>query len=150
MNDAVPLIVPIGRAAMAVADPAQHQIVLLDRTGEAVARIGSGIAGPGDGPWGGARFDGPRGVAADAAALWVADTGNHLLRRIDLAGFMVTTVAGVGRPGPALTDPLPGPLAALSAPERISCDGRAVTIFNAGTGQSVAYDLAWGMVRPLP
>jgi len=150
MKDTVPLVVPIGRAVRAAADPVRHQIVLLDRAGGEVARIGSGIVGPGDGPWGGARFDRPRGVAADATALWVADTGNHLLRRIDLAGFMVTTVAGIGRAGPVLTDPLPGPLAALSSPERVSCDGRLVTVFNAGTGQSVAYDLAWGMVRPLP
>ncbi len=41
-----------------------------------------------------ARFSVPRAIAADAAGnLWVADTGNHVIRRVTPAGD-VTTIAG--------------------------------------------------------
>lgn len=143
------LPLPLGRAVYALADTGHHQVVLLDPAGAEVARIGSGIPGPGDGPWGGARFLAPQGLCADAGALWVADTGNHLLRRVDLGSLMVTTVAGFGRRGPILRDALPGPLTALASPADVATDGRQVFIANAGTHQILAYDLAWGMVRPL-
>ncbi|PWR22348.1 thioredoxin-like domain-containing protein [Zavarzinia compransoris] len=144
------LPVPIGRATHVLADSGHHQIVLIDAAAAAeVARIGSGRPGPGDGPWGGANFDTPLGVGADATALWVADSGNHLLRRIDIASLTVTTVAGLGRRGPVLREPLPGPLAALASPQDVVGTGREVFIANAGTHQILAYDLAWGMVRPV-
>lgn len=143
------LPLPIGRARFALADTGHHQIALLDEEGGDVARIGSGIAGPGDGPWGGARFDSPEGICADMAALWVADTGNHLIRRVDLASFTVTTVAGFGRRGRALSQPLPGPAAALASPADVATDGRRLFIANAGTHQILAYDFAYGMVEAL-
>lgn len=47
-----------------------------------------------DAPGTAARFQGPLGVAADAAGnAYVADTGNHLVRKIDASGN-VTTLAG--------------------------------------------------------
>ncbi|PWR22777.1 redoxin family protein [Zavarzinia aquatilis] len=143
------LPLPLGRAVYALADTGHHQIVLLAADGAEVARIGSGIAGPGDGPWGGARFNAPQGVCADAGALWVADTGNHLLRRVDLGSLTVTTVAGFGRRGPILRDALPGPLAALASPADVATDGRRVFIANAGSHQILAYDLSFGMIQPI-
>lgn len=143
------LPLPLGRAVYALADTGHHQIVLLDAEGIEVARIGSGIPGPGDGPWGGARFLAPQGLCADAVALWVADTGNHLLRRVDLGSLTVTTVAGFGRRGPILRDALPGPLAALASPADVASDGRRVYIANAGSHQILAYDLSFGMVQPV-
>lgn len=144
-----PLVLPLGRARLALADAGHHQIVLLDAEGGEVARIGTGEAGPGDGPWGGARFHSPQGLIADTGAIWVADTGNHLIRRIDLASFSVTTVAGLGRRGPILNDPLPGPIAALASPCDLETDGRRLYVANAGTHQILAYDLATGMMVPL-
>jgi sugar lactone lactonase YvrE len=55
---------------------------------------GDGTCGSADGRGGTARFCRPRGIARDRLGnLWVADSGNHTLRRIDAAGN-VTTVAG--------------------------------------------------------
>jgi sugar lactone lactonase YvrE len=46
-----------------------------------------------------ARFSVPRAVAADAAGnLWIADTGNHVIRRVSPAGDVVTVA---GEPGVA-------------------------------------------------
>jgi NHL repeat len=57
----------------------------------------AGLAGePGrdDGPAASARFRAPRGLAVDAADnIYVADTGNHLIRKISPGG-MVSTIAG--------------------------------------------------------
>jgi thiol-disulfide isomerase/thioredoxin len=51
-----------------------------------------------DGPSDVASFDRPQGVAfaADGVTLYVADTGNHALRTVDVATGRVRTVAGTG------------------------------------------------------
>ncbi len=60
---------------------------------------GSGAADySGDGgPPKDATFNGPKGIAVDAAGvIYVADTENHAIRRIDLAANQIKTVAGSG------------------------------------------------------
>jgi len=55
----------------------------------------AGVSGSADGSGAAARFTGPQGLALDGAGnLYVADAGNHTIRRIALAGGVVTTVAG--------------------------------------------------------
>jgi sugar lactone lactonase YvrE len=59
----------------------------------------TGGAGPTDGPAGVSSFGFPLGIAADAAGnLYVADTGNHRIRKIAPNGT-VSTLAGSGIPG---------------------------------------------------
>ncbi len=45
-----------------------------------------------------ATFQHPLGVALDGSTLYVADTFNHLIRRIDLTTGTVSTCSGTGRP----------------------------------------------------
>ena len=61
--------------------------------------IGSGEAGMKDGDFASAAFDHPQGLALDGEVLYVADTENHAIRRVDLAGQMVETIAGTGNQG---------------------------------------------------
>jgi NHL repeat len=66
----------------------------------------AGLAGPGyagdNGPASSARFHAPEGVAlAPNGDLYVADTGNHVVRRIARSTGIVTTVVGTGAPGDA-------------------------------------------------
>lgn len=79
-----------------VADTQNHTIRRISANG-AVTTF-AGVAGsPGDqnGNGSAARFNQPRGLAFDATGnLFVADTGNHLIRRITPAGE-VTTFAGM-------------------------------------------------------
>jgi sugar lactone lactonase YvrE len=69
-----------------------------------VRRFGDGTAGFVDGPSGTARLSRPNGLALDLGSetLWVADTHNHAIRRIDLGTGEVTTVAGTGEKGQLL------------------------------------------------
>src|SRR6185369_16604379 len=60
---------------------------------------GTGLGGLINGPRTSAWFYHPAGVAADASGnVYVADYGNHVIRKIDSSG-LVTTLAGSGSPG---------------------------------------------------
>jgi streptogramin lyase len=68
---------------------------------------GEGKAGFRDGPSREALFSGPKGIALAGGALFVADTENHAIRRVETASGAVTTVVGGGQGfggdgGPAL------------------------------------------------
>jgi sugar lactone lactonase YvrE len=79
-----------------------------------------GYAGDG-GPAGRAALAGPKGLACAAGTLYVADTENHVVRRIDLGSGIITTVLGTGRRGDG---PEPDPLqCALSRPHGVHAAG---------------------------
>jgi streptogramin lyase len=76
-----------------------RQVVIA--TGEVTTLAGSAsMAGSSDGTGANARFNGPYGVAVDNAGnVYLADTGNHTLRKLSLENGGVTTLAGL--PGQA-------------------------------------------------
>ena len=76
---------------------------------------GSGNAGWQDGPVSSAAFRTPRGVALAGASIFVADRGNHRIRRIR-AG-LVTTVAGSGAAG---SSDGKGPTASFNQPSALA------------------------------
>jgi hypothetical protein len=59
--------------------------------------FGTGAAGFEDGAAG--TFRDPQGVRRHKGTLYVADTGNHALRSVDVATGVITTLAGTGRKG---------------------------------------------------
>ena len=64
-----------------------------------VATLAGGVEGFQDGQGAAARFNTPSGLALDATGnLYVADTGNHAIRKVTPDG-VVTTLAGTGVPG---------------------------------------------------
>ena len=136
-------------ACWALADAGHHQVVLLDDAGTVVARIGSGVAGWQDGPALRACFRAPQAVAADEDAVWVADTGNHCLRRVDLATGDVTTVAGTGARGGVLGEGWASIGTALASPWDLVPYGGGVLFANAGTHQLGALDPVGGVVERL-
>ena len=87
------------------------------------------VAGNGVGGWSGdggpanlAALNLPHGVAIDAAGtIYIADSGNHLVRRVDALTGVVTTIAGVGVPGFA-GDGGPATEALLNDPRRVAVD----------------------------
>jgi DNA-binding beta-propeller fold protein YncE len=85
-----------------LSDSTRHRILRLDSEGNIQWFAGDGYPGLRDGPLQDARFKEPRGIAIDYVRklLYVADAGNHVIRRIEATGH-VTTIAGTGRPGNA-------------------------------------------------
>ena len=108
----------------------------VDTTGTITTITGTGEPGYGgdDGPAVEARLSFPTGVAVDnAGSLYVTDTGNHRVRRIDTAGT-ITTFAGTGEMGQgidggltvAVETPLP-----LGKPTGVAVDGSGNLYFGA-------------------
>lgn len=101
-----------------ISDSGHHRVVIATPDGKLLDTIGTGTAGADDGSFDEAAFRNPQGLALDAEHDWlyVADTDNHLLRRLDLKARTVSTVAGTGEQGigpnltaPALEQPLNSP-----------------------------------------
>lgn len=107
-----------------VADTGNHKIRRINAARDSILTFaGTGTAGySGDG--GAARsaqLSSPSGLCLDAAGnLYVADTGNHRIRRITPAG-VISTVAGTGSPGFAGDGDLPTN-AQLSFPKAVAID----------------------------
>jgi DNA-binding beta-propeller fold protein YncE len=128
--------------ALYIADSGHHRLVMARLDGSGYETIGSGEPGHEDGDFETTNFHSPQGMALDAAHGWLylADTGNHLIRRVDLRARTVTTVAGTGAQGwrqrgggPARETPLNSPWDVLLL------DGN-LYIAMAGTHQLWAYD----------
>ncbi|HEX8292208.1 MAG TPA: thioredoxin-like domain-containing protein [Pyrinomonadaceae bacterium] len=146
-----------------VADSNHNRVVVTRLDGTLLYTVGSGARGRRDGTFQEASFDNPQGLAldpSDDSALYVADTRNHLLRRVDLKARTVSTAAGTGsqlrdysvRGGPALRTPLSSPwdlalagrslYIAMAGPHQIwklDLDSREVSVY-AGTGREARAD----------
>ncbi len=86
-----------------VADRERNQILAYDpESGQVEVIAGTGRAGfSGDGGDAlDAELNAPSGLALDSDGnLWISDTGNHRVRRLDHANDIIETVAGTGNPG---------------------------------------------------
>ena len=106
-----------------IADTGNHRIRRLDPNTGAIVTIAGGLQGYcGDGgPALNACLDTPMDVKPDGLGnIYIADAGNHLVRRIDAAGI-ITTVAGTGIParGP---DGVAADKSALNYPSALAVD----------------------------
>ena len=103
-----------------VADQRNNLIRMISPAGAVTTLAGSGSAGSANGTGKAASFNGPNGVAVDdAGAVYVADFGNNLIRKITSAGA-VTTLAGSGSVG---SDDGTGTAASFKYPNGVAVDG---------------------------
>jgi thiol-disulfide isomerase/thioredoxin len=93
----LPTKIAVGGQRIAISDTGHNQIRIFDRTGKLMATIGNGKTGFTDGSFAMAEFNRPQGLAWLNNDLYVADTDNQRIRRIDFASEEVTTVAGNGK-----------------------------------------------------
>lgn len=80
-----------------ITDSSHNRIVISSFAGELQDVIGSGQIGAKDGAFAEATFDHPQGLALVGETLYVADTENHLIRKVDLKKKTVSTLAGTGQ-----------------------------------------------------
>ena len=115
-----------GAGNLYIADAANHRIRKVDAsTGNISTVAGSGTSGFGGdgGPAASAQVNSPRGVAVDGAGnLYIADTLNHRIRKVDASTGNILTVAGTGTSGFS-GDGGPASAARLTSPFGVAVDG---------------------------
>jgi len=124
----VRLIYPNGlaldeRGDLYISDTGTHRILKLNQSGQLAVIAGTGEGGySGDnGPAIKAQLNSPQDLAFDAEGnLFVADSYNHRIRRIDRQG-VITTVAGTGN-APSRGYDTPAPKDSLNNPQGIAVD----------------------------
>ena len=124
-----------------IADSNHNRIVVTRLDGTLVETIGSGTPGATDGPFNKASFYRPQGMALDGDVLYVADTENHLVRKIDFKSRTVQTVAGTGKQSHEYFKEGPARTVALNSPWDLQLVGRTLYIAMAGPHQIWKHDL---------
>ncbi|MDI1431570.1 thioredoxin-like domain-containing protein [Polyangium sorediatum] len=142
-------VLALQNGGLAIADTGHHRIVLTNAAGAVEAVFGSGEAGAKDGAAERATFQRPQGMTEVGADLYVADTGNHLIRKIDRATRQVITVAGTGELG---AEPLglqehTGRTAPLRSPWDLLHHKGSIYVALAGSHQIAVFDPKMGTVR---
>jgi len=124
-----------------IADSNHNRIVVAKLDGTLVDTIGTGEAGAADGAFDKATFYRPQGLALAGDNLYVADTENHLIRRVDLKSRSVETIAGTGQQSHDYFKTGPARTVALSSPWDLQLVGRVLYIAMAGPHQIWMMDL---------
>jgi thiol-disulfide isomerase/thioredoxin len=140
-------VLPGGR--LAVSDSGHHRVLVTAPDGAVELTIGSGLRGLVDGAAADAAFDDPQGTCWHEGALYVADTRNHAIRRVDLERGLVTTVAGTGAlAAGAFTGRAPARSTALRSPWDLASVGDAVYVAMAGSHQIHRFTPDTGEIEP--
>lgn len=99
--------------------------------------------GKADGPTAKSSFNRPRGVATDGKFVYVSDTGNNLIRKIDLSNMTTSTLTGTGEEG----DKDGGPTEAqFNNPGAMATDGTSIYVLDADNHAVRKIDAATGTV----
>ncbi|UCH25717.1 MAG: redoxin domain-containing protein [Trueperaceae bacterium] len=131
-----------------IADSNHNRIVVTDLEGRVQTVIGDGKAGLEDGSFSEARFFRPQGITlAGASTLYVADTENHAIRKIDFATERVETVAGTGKQGYLRVRQGPALELALNSPWDVLYHTGTLYIAMAGQHQLWSLDLQKGVAK---
>lgn len=123
-----------------IADSNHHRIVITDFDGKVIAIVGSGKPGLRDGNFANARFHQPQGIVVDGDLIYVADTLNSAIRRIDVENRTVTTVAGTGEQVYMRRDRYAAKGTPLNSPWDVLWHDGALYIAMAGQHQLWRYD----------
>jgi thiol-disulfide isomerase/thioredoxin len=130
-----------------IADSSHNRIVVTNLVGTLLETIGNGTAGLANGDFKTASFKRPQGMALDGNTLYVADTENHAIRRVDLTTKRVETIGGTGEQG-GYNDGGVADKTALNSPWDLQLVERELFVAMAGTHQIWRMDLEKGTVAP--
>jgi thiol-disulfide isomerase/thioredoxin len=125
-----------------ISDSGHNRVLECNHEGRILRQFGSGNPGYWDGANKDAGFTDPQGLALVKDWLYVADTGNHALRRIRVLSGEVETAAGTGTIGYELpTDDVEPTRVSMSAPTAVTGAGEKVYFTLAGQNQVWQLDL---------
>lgn len=143
---AAPGKIAVSSNRVAISDTLHHRILVTDHKGAIEAIVGGPKAGRIDGDLQHAAFSSPQGLAFDNDDLYVADTGNHLIRHIDLKREKVSTVAGNGELDLARFGEFDALSSGLRSPWGLALKGSTLYIAMAGNHQIWRLDLTAGKI----
>jgi hypothetical protein len=127
-------VLPGGAATptLFVADTGNHTVRRMSSSGATTTLAGSGTPGFVDDTGTAASFFSPEGITFDGASIFVADTGNHAIRKVTPVGSVgdVTTLAGDGTPG--YIDNTSGASAQFSSPVSLASIGSFLFVSDTG------------------
>jgi len=130
------------RSRLFIADTGHHRILISGLSGKIFEVAGTGRMGATDGSFEQAAFRSPQGLALAGNSLYIADTENHLIRRLDLDTRTAETIAGTGRQGSVIRGRGPARQMSLNSPwDLCHVDGK-LYIAMAGCHQIWVMDLA--------
>lgn len=135
----------------ALSDSGNNRILVISpKSGKIQRTIGNGKPGFADGDPKKAMFNKPQGVFWKGSTVFVADTGNHALRSIDLRDGYVETLAGTGVKGRYVRFDFKGDgkTANLNSPWDITGYGNNLYIAMTGFHQIWEYDLKSRKIGP--
>ncbi len=135
------ILADAGSDRLFIADSNHNRIVVTKLDGSLIETIGTGDVGAADGAFDKATFYRPQGMALSGDSLYIADTENHLIRRVDLKSRTVETIAGTGRQSHDYFKSGPARTIALSSPWDLQLVGRVLYIAMAGPHQIWQLDL---------
>ena len=118
-----------------IADSNHNRIVVTKLDGTLLETIGTGERGAKGGAFDVAQFYRPQGMALDGEALYVADTENHLIRRVNLKSRTVETIAGTGKQSRSYEASGAAREVGLNSPWDLQLVGRNLYIAMAGPHQ---------------
>ena len=125
-----------------IADSAHNQIIVTSQQGNILRRYGSTSPGFIDGEGMSAAFNKPQGMALGDQFLYVADEGNHAIRKINIRTDEVMTVAGTGSAGTAFGSSSSNPeKMQLNSPVDLELEGGMLYVAMAGMHQIWALSL---------
>ena len=105
-----------------------------------------GVTGSADGIKGAAQFNNPSGIAVDTVGnLYVADTGNCTVRKINISSGQVTTLAG----SPGQVGDTDGPSALFGSPIGIAVDASGTVYVADSCNHTIRMITAGGVVSTL-
>lgn len=133
-----------------VSDAGHHRVLECSHDGRVLRQFGSGTPGLWDGQSSACGFQMPQGLALNQGSLYVADTGNHCVRRIRLETGEVDTVLGAGRPAYGDVEAQGSGLrVSINAPRAVAAEGDVLYVAATGQNQIVRVDLAVERVATL-
>ncbi|KAK3589870.1 hypothetical protein CHS0354_015896 [Potamilus streckersoni] len=108
---------------IAVADTGHNRILLLDKNGIVMDCIGGPDRGYIDGGYTECRLNSPQGLVFDGEVLYVADTDNHAIRKVEMRFRQVSTILGTGRQGQDKEGGKTGTMQEISSPWDLALGG---------------------------
>ena len=142
----IPYNVTTTSGQLYVVDRGNRTIRSITISSAAVSTLAGNANPAADGAGAAARFNQPQQVTSDGVNLYVADSLNHIIRKIVIASGAVSTLAGTGASGVADGT---GSTAWFNTPRGITTDGSNVYVADTGNNKIRQIAIATGLVTTL-